>query len=125
MENVGYDPDMIHVNVHTEKYNHVRKTNKGASVKLARPYDAFHVYAVEWTPEAMDFSIDGKKAFHFKNEGTGPAAWPYDRPHFLILNVAIGGDWGGQKGIDAAIFPQRMEVDYVRVYRKASPGKSR
>ena len=125
MENVGFDPDLIHFNVHTELYNHVRKTNKGASLKVEKPYADFHVYAVEWTPKTMEFSVDGRKAFTFKNEGTGAAAWPFDRPHFLILNVAIGGDWGGQKGIDDAIFPQRMEVDYVRVYQRAASRRSR
>jgi beta-glucanase (GH16 family) len=121
MENVGFDPDTIHVNVHTERFNHVRKTNKGSQLKLEKPYAGFHVYAAEWTPKAIDFFVDSKKVFTFENDGTGPASWPYDRPHFLILNLAIGGDWGGQKGIDDAIFPQRMEVDYLRVYQKPAP----
>jgi beta-glucanase (GH16 family) len=120
MENVGFDPDTIHVNIHTERYNHVRKTNKGAQLKVEKPYANFHVYAIEWSPKAIDFFVDDRKVFTFENEGTGPASWPFDRPHFLILNVALGGDWGGQKGMDDAIFPQRMEVDYVRIYQKPS-----
>lgn len=118
MENVGFDPDMIHANVHTDKYNHVKKTNKGSSIKVPRPFDEFHVYAVEWDTRKMDFSVDGKVYFTFENEGSGEAAWPYDKPQYLILNIAIGGAWGGMKGIDDAIFPQRMEVDHVRVYQK-------
>ena len=98
MENVGFDPDMIHVNVHTEHYNHVKKTNKGASLKLEKPYADFHVYGVEWTPKSMDFSVDGRKIFTFANEGAGASAWPFDRPHFLILNVAVGGDWAARRG---------------------------
>jgi beta-glucanase (GH16 family) len=120
MENVGFDPDTIHFNVHTAAYNHVRKTNKGTKVTLAKPYDDFHVYGIEWTPKAIDFFLDGKTTFTFDNNGKGSDAWPYDRPQYLILNLAIGGDWGGQKGIDTSIFPQRMEVDYVRVYQKPS-----
>jgi beta-glucanase (GH16 family) len=123
MENVGFDPDVIHANIHTELYNHVKKTNKGSKVTVEKPYADFHVYALEWGPEALDVSLDGRKYFTFANEGTGPSAWPFDRPHYLILNLAIGGDWGGQKGIDEAIFPQRMEVDYVRVYQKAAAAK--
>ena len=51
MENVGYDPDTINANIHTEAYNHVKKTNKGAKITVTRPYETFHVYAIEWTPE--------------------------------------------------------------------------
>lgn len=121
MENVGFDPDVIHFNIHTDKYNHARKTNKGSQFKLPKPYADFHVYGVEWDSKKMDFSVDGKVHFTYQNEGSGEAAWPYDRPQYLILNIAIGGAWGGQKGIDDAIFPQRMEVDYVRVYQKPRP----
>jgi beta-glucanase (GH16 family) len=116
MENVGYEPDVIHANIHTEKYNHVKKTNKGNKTVVEKPYADFHVYAVEWTSEKMDFFVDDVKYFTYENEKTGAAAWPFDQPFYLILNVAIGGGWGGQKGIDETIFPQRMEVDYVRVY---------
>jgi beta-glucanase (GH16 family) len=119
MENVGYDPDTINANIHTEAYNHVKKTNKGSKITAEKPYDKFHVYAIEWTPERMDFFLDDQKYFSFANEKTGSAAWPYDQPFYLILNLAIGGSWGGSKGIDDAIFPQRMEVDYVRVFERA------
>lgn len=125
MENVGFDPDVIHANIHTARYNHVLKTNKGSKVTVGKPYDDFHVYALEWGPKVMDFLVDGRTFFTFANEGTGAAAWPFDRPHYLILNVAVGGGWGGQKGIDDAIFPQRMEVDYVRVYQKRAAGPTR
>jgi beta-glucanase (GH16 family) len=123
MENVGFDPEVIHFNVHTAKYNHVLKTNKGAKLTVARPYADFHVYAVEWGPEKLDFFVDGTKTFTYANEKTGDGSWPFDKPQYLILNVAVGGAWGGQKGVDDSIFPQRMEVDYVRVYQK--PGTNR
>jgi beta-glucanase (GH16 family) len=119
MENVGFDPDRIHANIHTQAYNHVKKTNKGASLLAERPYEIFHVYAVEWFPDHLDFYLDEQKYFTFRNENTGPETWPYDQPHYLILNLAIGGSWGGMKGIDEAIFPQRFVIDYVRVYRAA------
>ena len=44
--------------------------------------------------------------------------WPYDRPFHLILNIAVGGNWGGVKGVDTSVFPQRLEIDFVRVYQK-------
>jgi beta-glucanase (GH16 family) len=117
MENVGFDPDRICANIHTKAYNHVKKTNKGAGLVVPRPYDAFHVYAVDWTPERIEFYVDSTRYFTFAKEGTGRDTWPYDQPQFLILNSAIGGSWGGEKGIDDSIFPQRFLIDYVRVFQ--------
>jgi beta-glucanase (GH16 family) len=118
MEFVGYEPAIIHANIHTEKYNHVQKTGKGSQITIADASEKFHVYALEWTTQKMDFFVDDKKYFTYENEGTGTAAWPYDKDQFLILNLAIGGAWGGAKGIDESIFPQRYCIDYVRVYQK-------
>jgi beta-glucanase (GH16 family) len=117
MENVGYDPDVIHANIHTQAYNHVQKTNKGGKITVPAPWRDFHVYAVDWTPERMEFSVDGKVYFRFLNERKGAEVWPFDKPHYLILNIAVGGAWGATKGIDDTVFPQRMEIDWVRVYQ--------
>jgi beta-glucanase (GH16 family) len=122
MENVGFDPNKIHGNIHTQSYNHTRKTNKGATVEIDKPYEKFNVYAIEWFDDHIDFFIDDNKYFTFKNEGTGNAVWPYDKEQYLILNFAIGGDWGGQKGIDEIIFPQKYYIDYVRVYKQEKSG---
>ena len=119
LENVGYQPNVVHANAHTGKYNHRRGNNKGASLKVDQPFADFHVYAIEWTGEKIDFYFDDNKYFTYENEKSGVDAWPYDWPHYLILNIAVGGGWGGQKGIDDSIFPQTMLVDYVRVYQRA------
>jgi len=116
MENVGFDPDRIHANIHTQAYNHVRGTNKGNRILADKPYERFHLYALEWYPDHLDVFLDGTKYFTFANEGRGNDTWPFDKPHYLILNLAIGGTWGGQKGIDDAIFPQKYLIDYVRAY---------
>jgi beta-glucanase (GH16 family) len=118
MEFVGFDPGIVHANIHTKKYNHVMKTGKGDKISVPDASRAFHVYAVEWDAEKMDFFVDAQKYFTYRNEGTGSDAWPYDKDQYLILNLAIGGDWGGQKGVDDRIFPARYEIDYVRVYQK-------
>lgn len=118
MENVGFDPDRIHGTVHTRKYNHIDGTHKKNTLLVPRPYDHFHVYAIDWSEERIDFFVDGKKYFTFANDGQGQDTWPFDRDHYLLVNVAIGGDWGGQMGVDDTIFPQKMLIDWVRVYRR-------
>lgn len=78
----------------------------------------FHTYAIDWTAEKIDFFIDGQRYFTFENTGKDYKDWPFDQPFHLILNIAVGGDWGGARGVDPGIWPQRMEVDFVRVYGK-------
>jgi beta-glucanase (GH16 family) len=120
MEFVGFDPGVIHANIHTAKYNHVKRTGKGSSMKVPDACEAFNTYAVEWFPDRMDFFVNDTKYFSFANEKTGEDVWPYDKAHYLILNLAIGGAWGGAKGIDTTAFPQRYEIDYVRIYQRTA-----
>jgi beta-glucanase (GH16 family) len=96
----------------------MKGTQKGKTIFVEDPNDTYHVYAVEWTPEKMDFLVDGVVYNHIENEHKTTAEWPFDQKFYLILNVAVGGMWGGQKGIDDSIFPQQMVVDYVRVYQQ-------
>jgi beta-glucanase (GH16 family) len=118
MENVGFEPLRIHGSVHTSAYNHTKGTQKTATVDIASPSDDFHVYAMEWYRDRIDIFVDGQKYFTFRNEGTGTAVWPFDAPEYLLINLAIGGSWGGQKGIDDSKFPARYLVDYVRIYQQ-------
>jgi beta-glucanase (GH16 family) len=118
MENVGFDPQTIVASVHTAAYNHVQGNARNATTTLPAPWAGFHVYAVEWYADRIDAFVDGRKYFTFRNEGSGTRAWPFDRKQFLILNLAIGGTWGGQQGIDDSLFPHRLVIDYVRVYRQ-------
>jgi beta-glucanase (GH16 family) len=116
MEHVGFDPGRIHANIHTRAYNHVRRTNKGSNLMVARADEEFHVYEAVWTPSSIEMRVDGRSYFTFTKEAGGDAVWPFDKPQYLILNLAIGGSWGGQQGIDDEAFPARYEIDYVRVY---------
>lgn len=118
MENVGFDPLRVHASVHTAAYNHAIGTQKTASVTITNPAEDFHLYAMEWYPDRIEVFVDGQRYFGFRNEGTGSRSWPFDKPHYLLLNLAIGGTWGGQQGIDDSLFPRRLEIDYVRVYRQ-------
>lgn len=117
MEHVGYDQGVIHGTIHCKKYNHVIGTQKTATTTVADCSDNFHVYAMEWTAEKVNIFIDSTGYFTFSNEHSGYDAWPFDNPMHLLLNIAVGGNWGGQKGVDDSIWPVKMEIDYVRVYQ--------
>jgi beta-glucanase (GH16 family) len=117
MEHVGYDPGVIHGTVHTKAYNHRIGTQVGKSMQVPDFNTAFHTYAIEWTPDGIDFYIDDENYFSFANDKTGNfATWPFDKRFHLILNIAIGGTWGGAQGIDPSLTEATMEIDYVRVY---------
>lgn len=118
MEHVGYDPGKVHGTVHTEAFNHTIGTQKGGFTMVPNFDTEFHLYAINWTQEKIDFYIDEELYFTFSNTGGDSKDWPFDQPFHLILNIAVGGGWGGQKGVDPTIWPQKMEVDYVRVYNR-------
>lgn len=120
MEHVGKDPNVIHSSLHSLLYNHIKGTQVTHFDTLQNVFDKFHKYGIEWTKEYIKFYIDDTLFFEsFKgqdgrvslNEG-----WPFDKPYYLILNLAIGGNWGGE--IDDSIFPNEMQVEYVRIYQK-------
>jgi beta-glucanase (GH16 family) len=117
MEHVGYDVNKVHSSVHTSAYNHTRGTQKTASKTIPTATDSFHIYRVDWTPYAVRGFIDNVRYFEFINENSGFAAWPFNKNFHLILNVAVGGNWGGAQGVDDTAFPTSLEVDYVRVYK--------
>ena len=120
MENVGWDPTTIHFTVHTGAFNHVLKTQRSKAVVLDRPWADFHRYGMIWTHERIEFFLDGEKVSEFANDGLGREHWPFDSPMYLIVNLALGGDWGGRQGIDDGIFPAEFRIDYVRVWRAPS-----
>ena len=117
MEHVGYDHGIVHASTHCKKYYHIIGTQKTATIPVMDCSEKFHVYSLEWDAENIIIGVDGNNYFHITNEHSGYDAWPFDNPMHLILNIAVGGDWGGQKGVDESIYPVNMQVDYVRVYQ--------
>ena len=117
MENVGYMPDSLFGSIHTKKFNHVIGTQVTKGVYVNTLSTEFHEYGVMWDKNQIDFLFDGKVYQTFKNLHDGPDSWPFDKDFHIILNIAVGGNWGGKHGVDVSIWPQRMEVDYVRVYQ--------
>ena len=120
MEHVGYDQGLVHGSIHTQNYNHMYGTQKSGSKYVDDVTDAFHVYSLEWSPFYLRYLIDNEPFFFVYNDSNGDSGkWPFNDPHYLILNLAIGGDWGGVQGVSASAFPMKMYIDYVRVYKKS------
>lgn len=116
IEHVGYDQNKIHMSVHTQAYNHKIGTQKSSLKTVLGVSEDFHLYRVDWTPYAIRGYVDNVQLFEFINDGKGFETWPFDQKFHFLLNIAVGGDWGGAQGVDSGVFPQSMEVDYVRVY---------
>jgi len=119
VENIGSEPSTVHGTIHGPGYS----GDKGVSASFTLPKgkkfaDKFHVFAVEWEPGEIRFFVD-RKAYRRLTPADLPVGtvWVFDRPFFLILNVAVGGDWAGNPD-SSTVFAQAMQVDYVRVYRR-------
>ena len=120
MEHVGYDDGNIHASIHTTDYNHMIGTQKSGQVTTPTATDSFHVYSLEWDSTYIRYLVDNEPYFFIYNDSDGDEdKWPFNHSHYVILNLAVGGDWGGVQGIDPNAFPMEMEVDYVRVFKKS------
>jgi beta-glucanase (GH16 family) len=118
MEHVGYDFGTVHGTIHTEAFNHSIGTQLGKSIDVENVSTEFHVYAIDWTEEEIVWYVDGEEYYRIENPKKSYKEWPFDKRFHLILNIAIGGTWGGAQGIDPNLNEATMEVDYVRVYKK-------
>ena len=117
MEYVGYDPYNVHSSLHTT--SSYGSTTNTSSLTVENCEDEFNVYGMIWTEESISFYVNDKDNPFYTYAPTVKTEekWPFYKDQFFILNLAVGGNWGGVEGIDNDIFPQTMEVDYVRVYQ--------
>ncbi|MFI5779656.1 family 16 glycosylhydrolase [Nocardia sp. NPDC051570] len=117
MESVGDDPGTIHGSAHGPGFVDPGITDSFRLADGQRLADAFHTYAVEWTPDRIDWWIDDNRYLTvLRGSMQGGRQWIFDHPFYLLLNLAVGGGWPGPPGDDTA-FPARLAVDHVRVYR--------
>lgn len=117
MEHVGHDIGTIHGSAHSKDYQWQIGTQQSGTIHEPSVTKEFHTYKLEWTEEILKWFVNDKLYFSYKNENQGESKWPYNKPFYLILNLAVGGEWGSVQGIDVEAYPQTMEIDYVRVYQ--------
>ncbi|MFC1570130.1 carbohydrate binding domain-containing protein, partial [bacterium] len=112
--------DRIFGTCHTWQYSYFTGSMapSGGSIQITDSETAFHIYAVEWTPDKIDFFVDEQKYFTHHNEHNGFEAWPFDQPFYILLASGVGGGWVGNPDA-TTVFPGVMEVDYVRVYQNS------
>jgi beta-glucanase (GH16 family) len=121
MEYVSYDPGIVHFSIHSTANNHKDGTQvTSGPVSLESIEEEFHTYGLLWTRDYLKFYIDDPqniKLTFVRPAISNEANWPFSRPFYFLMNIAVGGDWGGLQGVDDTIFPAVMEVDFVRVYQ--------
>ncbi|WP_237151489.1 glycoside hydrolase family 16 protein [Oryzibacter oryziterrae] len=114
MEKINKDPT-IYGTLHTRST--AGTSGNGGAIKVATACTAYHRYQMTWTPAKISIGVDDKIYHSYRNAGSGSAQWPFSKPQYLLLNLAVGGDWPGAPDATSK-FPMEMLVDYVRIYRK-------
>lgn len=118
MEHWGHEKKSIIGSVHLNTPENKSYKFQSKKTRIKDPYDEFHVFAIHWTAQQISFLIDGKAYQTVLKKNYKRGQWPFDQPFHLKLNVAVGGISGGKKGVDDRVLPQKMIIDYVRVYQK-------
>ncbi len=114
LEYVGKEPNMVFTSLHTQdSHGNTINTKK---TKIETIEQGFHLYAIEWTSKKIEFFIDSQLVYTFQPELQTQAVWPYNQPFYFIINMAIGGNFGGPR-VDDTIFPQKFYIDYIKVYQ--------
>lgn len=117
MEMVGHDPEVIHFSLHSQLNNHIIHTQRTKFQPIQGVQDGFHDYKMIWRPEGISFFVDDHHHVTFeKKAGDSFESWPFDKPYYLILNIAVGGTWGGQ--IHEPDLPYIMDINKVEVYQE-------
>ena len=116
MEHVGKDQDMVHFSLHTKTYNHVKGTHRTAYDKFSQVSDTFHKYTMIWDENNIVFFVDDIQQASFQKEIKDTFdEWPFDQPFHLILNIAVGGTWGGT--VDETMLPFEMVIEKIEIFQ--------
>ena len=116
MEHVGKDQDVVHFSLHTNNYNHKIGNHQTQFEKFDRVSDTFHKYSMYWDENQIKFYVDDvEKASFTKKQTDTFDDWPFDQPYHLILNIAVGGTWGGK--VDENMLPFEMVISKIEVFQ--------
>ncbi|WP_307789219.1 RICIN domain-containing protein [Glycomyces salinus] len=116
MENIGSEPSTVHGTVHGPGYSGAGGIGNSYTLPGGEQFaDGFHTFAVDWEPGSITWSVDGNVYSTLTPDDVGGNEWVFDHPFFMIMNVAVGGNWPGYPD-GSTQFPQTLLVDYVRVY---------
>lgn len=113
MEYVGREPHIVYNTLHTNDSHGNSKNSKKTQIEDLE--QGFHIYKMSWTKEKIEFYVEDQLLYTFQPEERTEDIWPFDKPYFLIINLAIGGNFGGPQ-VDDSIFPQEFSIDYIKVY---------
>ena len=119
VEHVGFNEDHIVSSVHNNNLaGNLYQSNQQSSLIVENSCTQFHTYVLEWDENMLQMFVDDRQIFEYANEHQGWVKWPFDKKYHMLMNIAVGGSWGGAKGIDDSAFPAKMEIEYFRVYQK-------
>jgi len=120
-EHVGHEQDLIVSSLHNIAHSgDLSKSDQQGKSHLKNACNSFNLYALEWEKDKIKIFVNNRLQFEYNKNDQGWERWPFDQPFHLLFNIAVGGSWGGLKGVDNSIFPSKMEIDYIRVYQKNS-----
>lgn len=117
MEYVGMDPDNLYYNIHFQGTSGKGHESTGNKTDYKQPYNKFVKFTLVWTPAKMEWFEDDKLVHTYLKKSDDPKEWPFNKRFYLMLNLAYGGAWGGQRGVDDTKLPHQFMVDYVRIYQ--------
>ena len=117
MEYVGFDPSKLHFNAHYEGASGKGHESSGSSFISSEPYNKFITFTFIWSPDKVEWLVDGVNKYTYTKPSDDTKVWPYNKMFYMILNLAYGGEWGAQQGIDNTKLPHKFLIDYVRVYQ--------
>jgi len=121
MEHVGHNENDIVTSIHNATlFGNIGESDQHGSIKIKDACNSFHNYILEWYENKIIIKIDDIVSLEYPKYDYDWTKWPFDKKFHLIFNIAVGGWWGGQEGIDDKAFPTKMEIDYIRIYSKPS-----
>jgi len=117
MEYVGMNANNLYYTAHYQGTDGTGHQSSGTQTTINQPYSKFITYSLIWTPTKLEWYADGVKFWSYTASPTDPRVWPFNKEFYMILNLAYGGSWGGQQGVDDTKLPVKFYIDYVRVYQ--------